>query len=124
MRSKLVDRLGSNDAIPVEVIPFGWQATERRLKELHGNPILRKREDGENYMTDGGHYILDCKFGPLAKAMETEQKLNNVVGVVEHGLFLGMTSMVIVGGATASGFSSAPEEGNRTVKADRGPGGF
>jgi ribose 5-phosphate isomerase A len=97
--SKLVDRLGSHDAIPVEVIPFGWQATERRLKELEGHPILRKRENGEVYMTDGGHYILDCKFGPLAKATETEQKLNNVVGVVEHGLFLGMTSMVIIGAA-------------------------
>jgi ribose 5-phosphate isomerase A len=96
--SKLVERLGSHDAIPVEVIPFGWQATERRLKELHGNPILRKRDDGEIYKTDGGHYILDCKFGPLAKASETEQSLNNIVGVVEHGLFLGMTSMVIIGG--------------------------
>src|SRR5258708_39107083 len=41
--SKLVERLGSHDAIPVEVIPFGWQATDRRLKELHGNPIVRKR---------------------------------------------------------------------------------
>lgn len=96
--SKLVATLGSHDAIPVEVIPFGWQSTQRRLKELHGNPILRKRDDGEIYKTDGGHYILDCKFGPLTRAAETEQSLNNIVGIVEHGLFLGMASMVIIGG--------------------------
>lgn len=95
--SKLVERLGSHDAIPVEVVPFGWQATERRLHAIHGNPVLRRNPDGQIFLTDGGHYILDCNFGPMARAAETEQKLNNIVGVVEHGLFLGMTSMVIVG---------------------------
>jgi ribose 5-phosphate isomerase A len=95
--SKLVERLGSHDPIPVEIIPFGWQATQRRLNNTQGQLILRKNPDGEIFKTDGGHYILDCKFGTLGRATDTEEKLNNTVGVVEHGLFLGMTSMVIVG---------------------------
>jgi ribose 5-phosphate isomerase A len=97
--SKLVTRLGSHDPIPVEVVSFGWETTERRLSRIGGNPVLR-RKDGEIFVTDGGHYILDCKFGPVPEATDTEQKLNNTVGVVEHGMFLGMTGMVIVGGAS------------------------
>jgi ribose 5-phosphate isomerase A len=95
--SKLVERLGSHDEVPVEVVPFGWQTTERRLRAMNAAPVIRKKSDGEFYLTDGGHYILDCTFGPLAKAPETDRQLNNTVGVVEHGLFLGMTGLVIVG---------------------------
>jgi ribose 5-phosphate isomerase A len=95
--SKLVEHLGSHDPIPVEIVPFGWQATERRLNAMNGQPALRKNPKGDVFQTDGGHYILDCKFGTLNRPTETEKKLNNTVGVVEHGLFLGMTSMVIVG---------------------------
>jgi ribose 5-phosphate isomerase A len=97
--SKLVKRLGSHDPIPVEVVSFGWETTERRLRRIGGNPVLRRSGDGTIFVTDGGHYILDCKFGELPESADTEQKLNNTVGVVEHGMFLGMTGMVIVGGA-------------------------
>ena len=97
--SKLVERLGTHDPIPVEVVSFGWETTERRLRRMGGNPVLRRSGDGTIFVTDGGHYILDCKFGTLPESAETEQKLNNTVGVVEHGMFLGMTGMVIIGGA-------------------------
>jgi ribose 5-phosphate isomerase A len=97
--SKLVERLGTHDPIPVEVVSFGWETTERRLRRMGGNPVLRRSGDGTVFVTDGGHYILDCKFGTLPESAETEQKLNNTVGVVEHGMFLGMTGMVIIGGA-------------------------
>jgi ribose 5-phosphate isomerase A len=96
-RSKIVTKLGSHDPIPVEVVSFGWKTTERRLARLGGNPVLRHRPNGSVFLTDGGHYILDCKFGPLASAADTERHLNDTVGVVEHGMFLGMTGMVIVG---------------------------
>jgi len=96
--SKLVARLGSHDPIPVEVVSFGWETTERRLRRIGGNPVLRNKTDGGIYLTDGGHYILDCKFGPLPEAAETERKLNDTVGVVEHGMFLNMVGMVIVAG--------------------------
>ena len=97
--SKLVTKLGSHDPIPVEVVSFGWETTERRLQRIGGNPVLRRKSDGDIFITDGGHYILDCKFGALPASADTEQRLNNTVGVVEHGMFLGMTGMVIVGGA-------------------------
>ncbi len=64
--SKTVDRLGSRAPVPVEVIPFGWQAVEKRLKDMGAVPTLRKNPKGETYITDGSHYILDCAFGPIA----------------------------------------------------------
>jgi len=96
--SKLVDRLGSLLSVPVEVVPFGWQSTERRLKQLGANPALRLGVDNKPYVTDGGHYILDCAFGPMDAPKEVAQHLDQVVGVVEHGLFLGFAEEVYIGG--------------------------
>jgi ribose 5-phosphate isomerase A len=95
--SKLVDRLAVRDPIPVEVVPFGWQATAKRLRQLGADPSLRRRADGQVFVTDGGHYILDCSLPGIASAAELERALDSVVGLVEHGLFLGMTTEVIVG---------------------------
>jgi ribose 5-phosphate isomerase A len=95
--TKLVRQLGSHAKVPVEVVQFGWQATARTLAKLQGNPGLRLRSGGEPFITDGGNYILDCAFGPIASAADLERELNGVVGVVEHGLFIGMASQVWVG---------------------------
>jgi ribose 5-phosphate isomerase A len=97
--TKLVDRLGSLMTIPVEVVPFGWQATEQKLKQLGANPTLRLTAEKKPYVTDGGHYILDCGYGPMASPKEVAHHLDHVVGVVEHGLFLGIAREVFVGGA-------------------------
>jgi ribose 5-phosphate isomerase A len=96
--SKLVDRLAVRDPVPAEVVPFGWQATAKRLRQLGADPSLRRSPDGQVFVTDGGHYILDCSFPAIASATELERELNSIVGLVEHGLFLGMTTEVIVGG--------------------------
>jgi len=96
--SKLVERLGSRFAVPVEVVPFGWQATARRLEALGAKTTLRTSADGKPFVTDGGHYILDCAFGPIASPAKLDSDLNGIVGVVEHGLFLGMATQVIVAG--------------------------
>jgi len=96
--TKLVERLGAFP-VPVEVVPFGWQATAQKIASLGGAPVLRTGADGTPYVTDGGHYILDCHFGPIASPRELDGRLNGVVGVVEHGLFVGMASQVIVAGA-------------------------
>jgi ribose 5-phosphate isomerase A len=95
--SKLVDHLAARDPIPVEVVPFGWQATAKRLRQLGAVPSLRRSADGQMFVTDGGHYILDCSFAGIASATQLERALDSVVGLVEHGLFLGMTTEVIVG---------------------------
>lgn len=102
--SKTVDRLGSRAPVPVEVIPFGWQAVEKRLKDLGAVPTLRKNPKGETYITDGGHYILDCAFGPIGHVDELASKMDGTVGIVEHGLFLGMASRVLI--AKASGIET------------------
>jgi ribose 5-phosphate isomerase A len=95
---KLVDRLGSHFAVPVEVVPFGWRATARKLEALGAKGTLRKGSAGNPFVTDGGHYIVDCAFGPIASSAKLETDLNSIVGVVEHGLFLGMATQVIVAG--------------------------
>jgi len=94
--SKLVEQLGERAPVPVEVAQFGWQATERRLVKLGAVPTLRER-DGAVFVTDGGNYILDCAFGRIKSVKDLDRELNGVVGVVEHGLFIGMASLVIIG---------------------------
>ena len=94
---KVVGQLGSH-AVPVEVAQFGWKATSRRLEELKAKPTLRMSSEGKAFVTDGGNYILDCLFGPIASAAALAIQLDSVVGVMEHGLFVGMAEQVLVGG--------------------------
>jgi ribose 5-phosphate isomerase A len=97
---KLVDRLGERAPVPVEVAQFGWQATVAALERLGAKPALRQGEGGP-FVTDGGNFILDCRFGPIANAQEIERAINLTVGVVENGLFVGRSSAVVV--ASGSG---------------------
>jgi ribose 5-phosphate isomerase A len=94
---KVVHQLGTRSKVPVEVAQFGWQATARNLANLNGNPALRLGSDDQPFITDGGNYILDCAFGPIASPAVLDRELNNVVGVVEHGLFIGIASQALVG---------------------------
>jgi ribose 5-phosphate isomerase A len=95
--TKLVPQLGTGWKVPVEVAQFGWQATASRLEKLKAVPHLRPGPDGKPYVTDGGNYILDCAFGPIPSAADLQRELDSVVGVMEHGLFIGMTSEVLIG---------------------------
>ena len=96
--TKMVERLGSLVSVPIEVVRFGWQATGRSLTDLGGNPSLRLGSDKKPYLTDSGNYIMDCAFGPIEKPKEIAHHLDHIIGVVEHGLFLGFAQEVIVGG--------------------------
>jgi len=96
--SKLVDRLGSHFAVPVEVVPFGWQTVAKKLEALGARVSLRTTDGFSTFVTDSEHYILDCNFGPIAAPAALNDELNRIVGLVEHGLFLEMTSEVFVGG--------------------------
>ena len=80
--------------MPVEIVPFGWEVTARNLSDLGVQPTLRRNPDGEPFRSDGGHYIVDCSFESSASAAELAGRLDHVVGVVEHGFFIGMTSEV------------------------------
>ena len=89
--SKIVKRLGAAP-VPVEVVPFGWQATARLIKE-RGAKCQRR-----DLITDNGNYILDCDFGLMESPATVADTLDRTAGVVQHGLFIGMTSEVHVGG--------------------------
>jgi ribose 5-phosphate isomerase A len=95
--SKVVDRLcPDREPIPVEVVPFGWRTTAQRLNGLGAQWTLRTGSDGRPSITDGGHYTLDCRFPLFDSARELQGKIDAIVGVIEHGLFLGMATEVIV----------------------------
>ena len=98
--SKLVDKLGGKIPVPVEVVKFGWESTASRIEALGGTPARRWPKDSDQpFQTDGGNYILDCTFGPLADPAALEKALSNTVGVVESGLFIGMADIAFVAGA-------------------------
>ncbi|HEY4362150.1 MAG TPA: ribose-5-phosphate isomerase RpiA [Bryobacteraceae bacterium] len=90
--TKLVERLGRKTTIPVEVIPFGWEVTARRLEDAGAKTALRRADGDQPFLSDGGHLILDCMFPTEASSEALAEALDRTVGVVEHGLFLGMTS--------------------------------
>ena len=86
--------------MPVEVTQFGWQATATALAKLGCLPERRYTTGEQPYVTDGGNFILDCRFGPLAEPDITERRLAMTVGTVESGLFVGRTSVVVVASTT------------------------
>ena len=97
---KIVKQLGTQAQVPVEVAQFGWQSTAGTLTKMQLKPTLRMNSEGKPFITDGGNYILDCACGPISSSAELGQALDAVVGVVEHGLFLGRTSQVFIGTGT------------------------
>jgi ribose 5-phosphate isomerase A len=94
---KKVDRLGNGFRLPVEVVRFGWRDTRRRLSALLPDSELRATDDDEPYVTDEGHYILDAAIPPDASSSDLDVALKRIPGVVEHGLFLGMADLALLG---------------------------
>jgi ribose 5-phosphate isomerase A len=96
--SKIVKALGIDFALPVEVLKFGWTSTKRALEEFGCNVELRKVMGDEPYITDNSNYVLDCDFERIENPVQVEIDINNIPGVVENGLFVGLVDEVIVGG--------------------------
>ncbi len=94
--SKIVKTLGELCSVPTEIVPFGWEATQKKLERLDARPTLRLGADKKPYITDGGHYILDCAFGAMDDPKEVAHHLDHVVGLVEHGLFLKFATEAVV----------------------------
>jgi len=97
--SKLSPQLGTHRSLPVEVIPFAIQTEESFLESLGASVSLRVNVNGSPYRTDQNNLILDAHFGPISDLKKLTALLNERAGIVEHGLFLGMASDVIVAGA-------------------------
>ncbi|ELU8225461.1 ribose-5-phosphate isomerase RpiA [Listeria monocytogenes] len=95
---KLVRTLGKF-ALPLEVIPFGWKQIERTLAKEQIQTNLRKQSNGEVYVTNNGNYILDIVNQSFTDAKMWQEKLAQIPGVVEHGLFLDYVDLIICGKA-------------------------
>jgi len=103
--SKLSPILGTRRAVPVEVVPFGWRSQTHYLESLGAHVTVRPSpvETGESqgeghFKTDQGNLILDCNFGPIHQPDLLAAQLDARAGIVEHGLFLGLATDVIVAG--------------------------
>jgi ribose 5-phosphate isomerase A len=91
--------LGETAPLPVEVVPFGWTTHLGFLDLLGARATLRRNAAGDPLVTDGGHYLLDCRFeGGLLEPERVERELRQRVGIVETGLFLDLADHVVVGG--------------------------
>ncbi|NJK63702.1 MAG: ribose-5-phosphate isomerase RpiA [Synechococcaceae cyanobacterium SM2_3_1] len=102
--SKTVVQLGTRFPIPVEIVRFGWKSTFKRLEALGCHPVLRMDAAGNPFITDEQHYILDCNFGAIANPAELAAAIKGTVGVIEHGLFIGMATLALI--ATPSGLET------------------
>jgi len=96
--SKLSPKLGTKWAVPVEVLPFAWKTESFFLESLGATAALRKLSDDTLYKTDQGNLIIDANFGEIHKPIALAQKLQERAGIIEHGLFIGLASMVISAG--------------------------
>jgi ribose 5-phosphate isomerase A len=98
--SKMSPVLGTRRALPVEVIPFGWNTQAVYLQSLGARVDIRQANDGTFFTTDQGNFLLDCTFGPIAHPAALAGRLSERAGIVEHGLFLGHATDVIVAGSS------------------------
>jgi ribose 5-phosphate isomerase A len=89
--TKLVNRLGGNTPLPVEIVSFGWETVLDRLAAIGCAPRLRLT-GGKPFTTDGGNYIVDCAITEIPDPAALDARLSAVVGVIESGLFIGMAS--------------------------------
>lgn len=95
---KLVDKLGSTFLLPVEVLPMAMTPVMRAIEKLGGKPQLRMGvKKAGPVITDQGNMVIDVKFDSIDNPAELEKTLNNIPGVLENGLFVGVAHVVLVG---------------------------
>jgi len=107
--SKQVTSLGKFP-VPVEVIPFAQTLIAKKIESLGATVKAREYAYGNPFVTDEGHHILDCSFGAISDAERLAKELDHIPGVVEHGLFIGMASVALIG------------QGDRVIELRRGEG--
>jgi ribose 5-phosphate isomerase A len=95
--SKQVEKLG-RFPLPVEVIPMAAPLVSDSLRELGFTPTVRANQDGTRYVTDEGNLILDCSGLLIDNPEQVAAKIDSIIGVVEHGLFLNMASLALIAG--------------------------
>ena len=106
--AKVSTQLGSQHALPVEVVQFAWRTEEEYLADLGAEVDVRRGDDNDVYVTAEGNWILDCTFPPIADPARLSAQLSRRAGVVEHGLFLGLATDLIVANAEGVEHRTAP----------------
>jgi ribose 5-phosphate isomerase A len=96
--TKISPFLGVRHTLPVEILGFGWRSQLRFLESLGAKVEIRCNADRLQFVTDSGNMILDCDFGPIHEPTELAAKLGARAGIVEHGLFTGLTTDLVVAG--------------------------
>lgn len=96
--SKLSPRVGTKWPLPVEVLPFAAEPEKRFVESLGALVTLRRGDDGMPFLTDQDNYILDCRFGPISDPWGLASTLEHRAGIIEHGLFLGEVSEIVLAG--------------------------
>lgn len=102
--TKEVETLGAFP-LPVEIDRFGARSTGLHVERVARGlgligPITRRMNGDDPYVTDGGHYILDCAFGAIDAPETLAQRLEGIPGVVDHGLFIGLATAIFIAGAS------------------------
>ncbi len=102
--SKLVDRLGSKCPVPLEVLPMAVRPVLRAVEALGGEPVLRMaaQKDGP-VITDQGNMVVDARFDGIDDPVGMESTLNNIPGILENGLFVGLATEVLIGSISGEG---------------------
>lgn len=95
--TKRVPVLGGSFPLPIEVIPFGWGSTAREIETLTGSRVVLRERNGATFRTEAGNLIVDVHVARIDQPRELEAALNEIPGIVETGLFVGRTDLLIVG---------------------------
>jgi ribose 5-phosphate isomerase A len=95
--TKQVPVLGGSFPLPIEVIPFGWGSTAREIEALTGSRVVLRERHGVPFKTESGNVIVDVHIDRISQPGELEIALNRIPGVVETGIFVGRTNILVVG---------------------------
>lgn len=95
--TKQVPVLGGSFPLPIEVVPFGWGSTAREIESLTKSRVVLRERNGAPFLTEAGHFILDVHLDKIPQPGDLETALNLIPGVVETGLFVGRTDVLIIG---------------------------
>ena len=106
--AKPSSKLGTLSVLPVEVIPFAAASETAYLESIGATVVTRTGADGTTFVTDEANHILDCDFGPIDDPQRLDALLHTRAGIVEHGLFLGLTTDLLVAGPDGVEHRTAP----------------
>ena len=106
--TKLSPLLGSSHALPVEIVPFAWRPEEEYLADLGADVNVRRGADNDVFVTDEGNWIMDCTFAPIQDLQRLSDRLARRAGIVDHGLFIGLATDLLVAGAHGVEHRTAP----------------